>query len=121
MHVGDAIRNLPKCKEVEQKALSRIKAEPEVRLACQTRPRRNLAIRPLLPELHRSTPGQIVHCIVYAPTCLEALLRIADTARSDLEFVHQIPWEELDRLGAIVKREILDLASSRPVRAEHSK
>ena len=49
VHVGDAIRHLPAPGEVEAKALGRIGAEPEVRLACQTRPERDIAIHPLLP------------------------------------------------------------------------
>jgi adenylate cyclase len=35
--------------ELEQKALKRVNAELEVRRACQTKPRRDLSIRPLLP------------------------------------------------------------------------
>jgi len=49
VHVGDAIDHLPASGDVEIKALTRIGAEPEVRLACQTRPTHDLAIHPLLP------------------------------------------------------------------------
>ena len=48
-HVGTATEHLHMPGEVEQKALNRVGADPEVRLACQTRPRRDLSIRPLLP------------------------------------------------------------------------
>ena len=49
VHVGEATRHLPAPSELESAALARIGAAPEVRLACQTRPRRELSIIPLLP------------------------------------------------------------------------
>lgn len=49
VHVGEAARHLPPPGEVEQKALARIGVEPEVRLACQCAPRRDISITPLLP------------------------------------------------------------------------
>ena len=49
VHVGDAAPNLPPPGEVERRALTRIGAEPEVRLACQLQPRDDVAIKPLLP------------------------------------------------------------------------
>ena len=49
VHVGEAIKELHPPGEVEQKALTRIRAEAEVRLACQTRPHKDLSIKPLLP------------------------------------------------------------------------
>jgi adenylate cyclase len=49
VHVGEAHSELPPPEEIEQKALQRVNAEPEVRLACQAKPRRDLSIRPLLP------------------------------------------------------------------------
>jgi len=47
--VGDTVHRLPTPGEVEAKALARIGAEPNVRLACQTHPSCDLAIHPLLP------------------------------------------------------------------------
>ena len=49
IHVGTAIEHLPKADVTEARALSRVNAEPEVRLACQCRPRHDLSIVPLLP------------------------------------------------------------------------
>ncbi|MBT3991077.1 MAG: adenylate/guanylate cyclase domain-containing protein [Rhodospirillaceae bacterium] len=49
VHVGEAYHDLPAPEELERKALIRVNAEPEVRLACQARPRRDLSITPLLP------------------------------------------------------------------------
>jgi adenylate cyclase len=49
IHVGDSYRQLPRPEPMEQRALDRVAAEFGVRLACQVRPRRDLAIRPLLP------------------------------------------------------------------------
>jgi adenylate cyclase len=47
IYVGTAV--LPPPGEVEARALARIMAEPEVRLACQACPACDLAIKPLLP------------------------------------------------------------------------
>lgn len=49
VHVGDAAHHLPSPGDVEVKALHRIGAEPDVRLACQTRPGQDITIHPLLP------------------------------------------------------------------------
>ena len=49
IHVGEAVKDLPVPGEIEQKALVRIKAAAEVRLACQTKPYKDLSIKPLLP------------------------------------------------------------------------
>lgn len=49
VHVGEAHSHIPQPEEIEMKALQRVKAEPEVRLACQAKPRRDLTIKPLLP------------------------------------------------------------------------
>jgi len=49
VHVGEAHTELPAPEDVEKQALTRIEAEPEVRLACQLRPRHDLSIQPLLP------------------------------------------------------------------------
>jgi len=63
VHVGTATRHLPPPGETERAALARIIAEPEVRLACQCCPRRDLAIVPLLPPtatvIHANQPGGI--------------------------------------------------------------
>jgi adenylate cyclase len=45
--------------ELEAKALRRIKAPPDVRLACQTRPRRNLTVAPLLPPTATARDGRL--------------------------------------------------------------
>lgn len=45
--------------ELEAKALRRIKAPPDVRLACQTRPSRNLAVAPLLPPTATARDGRL--------------------------------------------------------------
>ena len=49
VHVGEAAKELPPPGDVEKRALQRVHAEPEVRLACQCRPRHDLSIHPLLP------------------------------------------------------------------------
>ncbi len=49
VHVGEAHTEVPLPEEVEKRALTRIEAEPEVRLACQLCPRHDLPIQPLLP------------------------------------------------------------------------
>ncbi len=44
--------------ELEARALTRINAEPEVRLACQTCPRRNTGVLPLLPPTATARDGR---------------------------------------------------------------
>jgi adenylate cyclase len=61
--VGAAVEHLPTPNETEKRALDRIGAPPDIRLACQTRPRRNLRITPLLPPdasaVHGRLPGGV--------------------------------------------------------------
>jgi adenylate cyclase len=49
VRVGDGLADLPPPSGIELDALRRIHASPEVRLACQLAPRRDLAVVPLLP------------------------------------------------------------------------
>jgi adenylate cyclase len=49
VRVGEGLSALPPPRPAEAKALARIEAPPNVRLACQTRPRSSLAVAPLLP------------------------------------------------------------------------
>ncbi len=65
VRISEGLETLPPASPEEQKVLSRIKAAPNVRLACQTRPRKNVSVTPLLPSTAgprnsagRSTPMQ---------------------------------------------------------------
>ena len=49
VRVGDGIDDLAEPSALESAALRRIGAAPNVRLACQTRPRRHVSITPLVP------------------------------------------------------------------------
>ena len=49
VRVSDGLQELHDPNETERKALLRIEAPDNVRLACQTRPRRDLSVTPLLP------------------------------------------------------------------------
>ena len=49
VRVSDGLAQLAPPERVEAKALARIDAPPNVRLACQTRPRHDVAVIPLLP------------------------------------------------------------------------
>ena len=49
VRVGEGLTALPPPRPAEAKALARIEAPPNVRLACQCRPRENVAVTPLLP------------------------------------------------------------------------
>jgi adenylate cyclase len=49
VRVGDGLADLAPPSRVEAQALSRIEAPPNVRLACQCRPTRDIAVTPLLP------------------------------------------------------------------------
>jgi adenylate cyclase len=49
VRIGDGLAALPPPRPAEAKALARIDAPPNVRLACQTRPRESVTVTPLLP------------------------------------------------------------------------
>ena len=49
VRVGAGLAELPAAGIDEAAVLARVEAAPDVRLACQTRPRRNLTVTPLLP------------------------------------------------------------------------
>ena len=48
VHVTRGLEGLPPASDAEQRVLARVGAAPDVRLACQTRPLRDLAVVPLL-------------------------------------------------------------------------
>ena len=62
VRVGDGLEALPPASEAEEKVLTRVRAAPNVRLACQTKPSGNLAVTPLLPpditarDIRNATP-----------------------------------------------------------------
>ena len=49
VRIGEGLEGLPKPEQLESLALARIKADPNVRLACQTRPVSDLSVSPLVP------------------------------------------------------------------------
>src|SRR5437763_2854157 len=51
VRIAEGLAALPPAQRAEAQALARIEAPPNVRLACQTRPRADLAIVPLLPPV----------------------------------------------------------------------
>jgi adenylate cyclase len=55
VRVGDGLAHLPPPGRLEALALGRIEAPPNVRLACQCRPTRDVAVTPLLPP--NATPA----------------------------------------------------------------
>ena len=57
--VGEAVEHLPKPDKLEARALSRIDADPSIRLACQLRPRRDLHATPLLPPTATAAHGRL--------------------------------------------------------------
>jgi adenylate cyclase len=48
VRVADGLADLPAPSEAEQRVLARVGAAPDVRLACQTRPDRDVSVEPLL-------------------------------------------------------------------------
>jgi adenylate cyclase len=48
VRVSDGLADLPVASEAERRVLTRVGAAPDVRLACQTRPSRDVAVEPLL-------------------------------------------------------------------------
>lgn len=57
IRVGEGIDDLPPPDEDEQRVLERIGAPPNVRLACQTHPTREVHVTPLLPPVAMATAG----------------------------------------------------------------
>ena len=49
VRVGEGIEALPAASEAEQKVLARVRAAPNVRLACQIQPDADVSVSPLLP------------------------------------------------------------------------
>jgi adenylate cyclase len=58
VRIIDGIDELPAASAAEQRVLDRISAPPQVRLACQTQPVRDLSMIPLLPPTADPTDGQ---------------------------------------------------------------
>ena len=58
VRIGKGLEALPEPKQLESLALARIKADPNVRLACQTRPVGDLSVSPLVPA--KASPA-VVH------------------------------------------------------------
>ena len=58
VRVGRGLDTLPEPNGLERQALARIKADPNVRLACQTKPVGDLSVSPLIPA--KATPA-LVH------------------------------------------------------------
>lgn len=58
VQIAEGAEHLELPSELEAKALRRIQAPPDIRLACQTRPRRNLSIAPLLPPTATARDGR---------------------------------------------------------------
>ena len=58
VRVGRGLETLPEPNGLERQALARIKADPNVRLACQTKPAGDLSVSPLIPA--KATPA-LVH------------------------------------------------------------
>ena len=57
IRVGRWLQDLPEPNRLEAEALARIGADPSVRLACQTRPRSDLSVSPLIPA--GATPAAV--------------------------------------------------------------
>lgn len=58
VRVSEGLTELPPPGRLERQALARIDAPPNVRLACQTRPSRDIAVTPLLPP-HAGPAGEL--------------------------------------------------------------
>ena len=59
VQVTEGMTDLDKASELEAKALGRISAPQDVRLACQTRPQRDVSIVPLLPPNATARDGRL--------------------------------------------------------------
>lgn len=91
VRVTHGLEHLPPPRESEHRVLARVGAAPDVRLACQTRPTRDLAVMPLLaPSI---TPGQALHTDVRQGHESEIVVLFADLRGFTRMAEHKLPYD----------------------------
>jgi adenylate cyclase len=91
VRVTHGLEHLPPPRDSEHRVLARVGAAPDVRLACQTRPTRDLAVMPLLaPSI---TPGQALHTDVRQGHESEIVVLFADLRGFTRMAEHKLPYD----------------------------
>jgi adenylate cyclase len=91
VRITRGIESLPPPREAEQRVLARVGAAPDVRLACQTRPSRDLAVAPLLaPSI---TPGEALTADVRQGHEREIAVLFADLRGFTRMAEHKLPYD----------------------------
>jgi adenylate cyclase len=91
VRVGEGLEHLPAPHESEHRVLARVRAAPDVRLACQTRPTRDLTVTPLLaPSI---APGEAVGADVRQGHESEVVVLFADLRGFTRMAEHKLPYD----------------------------
>ncbi len=91
VRVVHGLGDLPAAREAEQRVLARVGAAPDVRLACQTRPVRDVAVAPLLaPSI---TPGDSHTADVRQGRERELAVLFADLRGFTRMAEHKLPYD----------------------------
>jgi adenylate cyclase len=91
VHVVRGLESLPLPSEAERRVLARVAAAPDVRLACQTRPRRDVAVVPLLaPSI---TPREALASDVRQGHESEIAVLFADLRGFTRMAEHKLPYD----------------------------
>jgi len=89
--VGHGLEHLPAPRESEHRVLARVRAAPDVRLACQTRPTRDLTVTPLLaPSI---APGEALGADVRQGHESEVVVLFADLRGFTRMAEHKLPYD----------------------------
>ena len=91
VRVGDGLEHLPAPRESEHRVLARVGAAADVRLACQTRPARDLAVVPLLaPSI---SPGEALGADARQGHESEIVVLFADLRGFTRMAEHKLPYD----------------------------
>ena len=110
VRIVDGREALPEARPAEQRVLQRIGAPPDVRLACQLRPTRNVTVTPLLAAIARPADG-IARPPQRAGQELEVAVLFADLRGFTRLAEHKLPYDVVfflnryfETVGGAVKR-----------------
>ena len=91
VRVVHGLSDLPAAREAEQRVLARVGAAPDVRLACQTRPVRDVAVMPLLAP--STAPGDSLAADVRQGRERELAVLFADLRGFTRMAEHKLPYD----------------------------
>jgi adenylate cyclase len=91
VRIARGLEHLPPPREAERRVLARVGAAPDVRLACQVRPARDLAVIPLLA--HSMAPGEALTADVRQGRESEIAVLFADLRGFTRMAEHKLPYD----------------------------